>query len=257
MSTELPAPYILERHGRTTIAALPDALPSVRAAIARAGTLHRFAATHPDALRLEGRGPAHAIPAENGARWIVRHYRRGGALRRLLGDRYSPFHEPRPFRELRVVTEARRRGIRTPEVVAALHYSAVVHVRGDIAHRFLPDSLDLAAAVFGDLLERPVQLAAAAAAGALLRDAHERGLIHPDLNLKNFLLDLGDGAPRAWLLDLDRARFVRTVGERQRDAMLRRVDRSFAKFEAQTRRSARDARAAFHDAYASTAAAAS
>jgi hypothetical protein len=77
--------------------------------------------------------------------------------------------------------------------------------------------------------------AAMRAAGRLLRRAHDAGLVHPDLNLKNILVTAED-PPSALVLDLDRGRLVREVSERARRRMLDRLWRSVRKWERRTGR---------------------
>lgn len=186
------------------------------------------AAGHSAARRtVAGRGPAFAVATAEG-QWLVRHYRRGGALARILGDRYPRMGEPRAFRELDVSLAARASGIATPEVVAAAAYPAGIFRRCDIAVVFMRESIDLAGLLFehGD---RDIDDAAAKAA-ALIRTICERGLLHPDLNLKNILI-----APDAgYVVDLDRCRMAEPSRENA-DRMRRRLLRSLEKWQARTR----------------------
>jgi 3-deoxy-D-manno-octulosonic acid kinase len=80
-----------------------------------------------------------------------------------------------------------------------------------------------------------VREAAMGAAGRLIRRAHDAGLIHPDLNLKNILLTAGPEA-EAVLLDLDRGRLVGEVSSGARRRMLKRFWRSARKWERRTGR---------------------
>lgn len=229
--TESLAGYAEARAAGATIIAVAAALPFVREAIARSGTLFDHAADQPGAIRLEGRGPAFVMGALDGQHWVVRRYRRGGAVARLLGDRYLALGTPRPVGELRVSAAARARGVATPQVTAAAVYGHGPFYRGEIATRYLADSRDLAAVLFGDD-HLAVKQEAARAAGRLVRHAHEAGLIHADLNVKNVLLT--GSPPTAWLLDLDRSRLVEEVSPPHRLAMLARLERSMAKWESRS-----------------------
>lgn len=90
-------------------------------------------------------------------------------------------------------------------------------------------------------------------AGRLVRLLHERGVAHPDLNLKNVLLAAEPGAaepgaggvrPAAWpadepfplVLDLDRASVGDPLPAARRRAMLERFWRSARKWERRTGR---------------------
>ena len=236
--------------------ALPSVVDGVRHALTTTGTLFDYAATRPGARELAGRGVAYDIAAPGSytnERWVVRHYRRGGVVARFLKDRYLDSGVKRPIRELTASARARERGVATPEVVAAAIYPVGGWYRADIVTRFLPDSRDLADRLFrDDDVER--RRAAMSLAGALMRRAHEAGVVHNDLNLKNILIAGDRGAEQAWLLDLDRAVVMRDAAARfERNLMLRRFGRSLRKHEKLNRRRLNDGeREAFAHAYAAT-----
>lgn len=204
------------------------------------------AASHPHAETLRGRGRVLVVPAPAGewpetTRWVVRHYHRGGAVAGVLGDRYLRAGEPRPLREFRVIQSVLDLGVPTARPVGAAAYGAGVFYRGDLVTEWVPDTADLGATLFGAAqLDEPATrpagstdpLAAMAAAGRLVRLLHERRIVHPDLNLKNILIRSGAGAPRALVLDLDRARLAARLPERARARMLARFERSLGKWEA-------------------------
>ncbi len=252
-----------ERVGPARVVARGRAMETVRGALDRAGSLFEWAASRPGAQRLDGRGAAYRVLLEAGD-WLVRHYRRGGAMAVHLGDRYVRLGRPRPIRELEASDAARARGVPTPMVVAAVVYPAGAVYRGDIAVQFIPGSRTLADAWFGGgnedgggsgpAGERDAAAArgrAAWAAGAAIRLAHEGGLVHPDLNLRNILLAETDDGLRGYILDLDGARVVTTVGASARRRMIRRFWRSARKWEAKTGQSlSGQAREAFEAGYA-------
>lgn len=251
MQIQLPEQYTCTRRDGVLVLATAAARDFALEALAGVGSLFRFAASHAEASRLEGRGPVYAIPAAGG-RWVVRHSRRGGAIARWLDDRYLAVGVPRPVAELLTSDAARRRGVDTPEIQAVLVYSTGAFYRADIATAHIPDSTDLAGVLFGDEAAIEVRTEACEAAGRLIRDMTERGIVHADLNVKNILLSRASRPPRPYVLDLDRCQVVARVSGRQRDAMLRRFWRSVRKWEARTARSLTAAeRSAFNAAYAS------
>lgn len=81
-----------------------------------------------------------------------------------------------------------------------------------------------------------LRVLACRAAGALVWELGERGVVHGDLNAKNILLQRAAQAYRAYLLDLDRCRFVSERSPRARERMWRRLRRSLRKWEARTGR---------------------
>jgi 3-deoxy-D-manno-octulosonic acid kinase len=272
---------------RTLLLACPGREAALRDWLERHGTLMAAAESHAGAVPLVGRGrvavvpsPATAAPAAtpttvvpSGERWVVRHYHRGGAVARVLGDRYLRLGTPRPFRELRMLEAVRALGVPSPEPVGGAAYVAGPFYRGDLVTCWVPDSVDLATLVFGGQAGSPppvgtrdrewyrdedVRGAAMGAAGRLVRLLHDRGVDHPDLNLKNILVAAprdADGAgrePRALILDLDRVRLGDgPVPGRGRGAMLARFWRSAAKWERRTGRPLSPSlRSAFEAGYA-------
>src|SRR5512147_3213941 len=88
-SEPLPPGYSGVHIGGTLAVARGDLLPAVLAVLREHGTLYGWAGSRGGARPLAGRGFAYAVDAPGGAgeRWVVRHYRRGGAAR-WLDDRY-------------------------------------------------------------------------------------------------------------------------------------------------------------------------
>jgi 3-deoxy-D-manno-octulosonic acid kinase len=232
-SAGLPAGYVTRRERGAEFVALPSVMEAVVAAVREAGSLHAWAAGQPGARGLAGRGTAWAVQGSDGA-WVVRHYRRGGLLAGVLGDRYLALGRRRPVRELAASAAARALGVPTPEVVAAVVYPGGPAYRAELATRLVPDGADLAETVLGPGRGGQAErLAAWRAAASLLRRAFDAGVVHADLNMRNILVARGDGGPEAWLLDLDRARVLAgPVGRAGRRRMLQRLDRSRRKLEA-------------------------
>lgn len=239
------AGYEVERERGAVIVALPSVMAEVMASVRQHGTLYDAAAARPDAQAFTGRGAAYLMRLSGGD-CVVRHYRRGGAVAHVLHDEYLRAGEPRPLRELHASIAARARGVATPEVVAAIVYLAGPLYRADLATRFVAGSRDLGSVLFGSAIETPkrrpatqlpaadeaVRIAAWHATGSLLRSAFAAGLEHADLNLRNILLSGAAAAPRALLLDLDRATVhEHAVGDAARESMLARLHRSRIKLE--------------------------
>lgn len=234
----VPHPYRVLTVGETILVAGPEAVEPARRALAEAGSLLAFASEHPESRVLKSRrGRAYSFPGPEG-RWVVRHYRRGSLLTRWLTDRYLRAGVPRPVRELLVSHAARQRGVRTPEVVALAVYPTGAFYRADLATSYVPCSSNLAQVLFDPgthgAEDRETALAAA---GRLVRTAHERGIVHVDLTLQNIVLEWTARPPRAHLLDLDGCRVVPgPLPQWQRKAMLGRLRRSLRGWEERTGR---------------------
>jgi len=148
---------------------------------------------------------------------------------RWLGGCYFGLR-PRPLREFSVLLRARRRGLPVPEPLAA-----VVERRFFLAYR---GRLLMREVVGGTPLLQWLENEGGEREGILgllarsLRDVHDAGLAHPDLNLRNVLVVARSYGPRLVFVDLDRARFGAGplgVGARRRG--LQRLRRSAAKLD--------------------------
>ncbi len=231
LTTDIPG-YARGRRGRATIIASREALAFVREAIAAAGTLYDYAATRPGAETIRGRGTIYVVPGPDDKRWLIRRLTHGGLLAPISGDRFLRVGRPRPFNELRLSWQLRELGLATPRVHAAVVYLFGPFYRGEVARQHVARAVDLAALLFAEP-DRPrsERQAALAAAGRLLGKLHRVGLLHPDLNLRNVLIEAADGAPRAYILDLEKCRSVERLTAGQRRRMLGRLRRSARRFE--------------------------
>jgi 3-deoxy-D-manno-octulosonic acid kinase len=176
-------------------------------ALKAAPTLAAWAAASAARELAGGRGPAWRVEL-GGAPAAVRHYRRGGWMGPLLGDRYLD-RPPRPFAELSVSESLRGAGVPTPRVLAAVVTPAHPGYRADIATEWLSPGLDLEELLRPNQYPVAERAAALEEAGRTIGRAHAAGLDHADLRPRNvFLQPLGAGQWQAALLDLDRARIA-------------------------------------------------
>lgn len=236
ISVSPPQGYEAVRVGRTWGFAPVAVVPWLRETLASGANLHRWAETRSSARTLQGRGRVFSVEApvrgpEGGVRWVVRHYQRGGAVARVLKDRYLAVGPPRPVSEAKASVELRRRGVPTPAVVAGVVYPAGLYYRADLATEEIPDALDLAAILFGEGSSTEDMIRALQAAARLVRILERQGVYHPDLNAKNIVIPWRGGPGLAHLVDLDRCR-VRVAGVPAPSVpMRRRLVRSLRKLE--------------------------
>lgn len=172
-----------------------------------------------------GRGSAWIVRAAAGV-WVLRHYRRGGAVARLSEDRYvfTGYERSRSVREFRLLRTLRQRGLPVPEPIAARVVRAGLTYSADLITTYLADTRSLGERLADGVLDASTL----AAAGRCIRRFHDAGVCHADLNAHNILLD-ETGA--AYLIDFDRAR-LRRPGPWQA-ANLRRLRRSCDKLARQ------------------------
>lgn len=172
--------------------------------------------------RAPGRGQTWFI--RNGeAEYALRHYRRGGAVASLLGDRYlwTGLESTRPWREWRLLARLQELNLPAPAPVAARVRRDGPWARGDIITARIPGSRSLAAA----LKESVVSPGCWLEIGRTVRRFHEAGVDHADLNAHNILLN----EHGVFLIDFDRGRIRRRFDKRGAARNLARLRRSLDK----------------------------
>jgi 3-deoxy-D-manno-octulosonic acid kinase len=169
-----------------------------------------------------GRGSAWRVRCE-GLPAALRHYRRGGLLGGLLGDRYlwTGLERTRPYREFLLTAKLYARGLPVPRPLAARVQRDGPYYRGDLLTGWLPDSRTL------DLRLRAQSMRAEdlAHVGAAIAAFHDAGLDHADLNANNILLD---EAGQVYVIDFDRGR-LSTPSLRIAERNMARLRRSLIK----------------------------
>jgi 3-deoxy-D-manno-octulosonic acid kinase len=183
-----------------------------RAAWSARGTLEETAG---------GRGSI-AFIRDGQNRWVLRHYRRGGLVARLLADSYlyAGAERTRSFREWRLLRRLREWQLPVPVPVAARYVRSGLGYRADLLTEELPTRRTLAHAIAAAPLDEEAWQRVGACVGRL----HALGVHHADLNAHNLLV-ADDGM--VYVLDFDRGR-VRTGGPWEQ-AVLERLKRSLLK----------------------------
>lgn len=200
----------------------------------RTGLLDRFA-TSPESLfsapavgTVSGRRE-HKIVTAGGAKFVLRHYEHGGLLRFFTCDLY--FITSRFLRELVVSQYALSRGVHTPEVAALKIKRTFPGYRADILTCLVEESADLQKILLENFqavgLARKREVIDKCA--TLIRKAHDCGILHADLHIKNILLSFRSGIIQPFLLDLDKAKILKSLKTRQRLKNLFRLGRSLDK----------------------------
>lgn len=160
------------------------------------------------------------------ARWVVRHYHRGGFMSRWGRDRYVWLGSgrTRSFIEWRILARLHAQGFPVPRPVAAGYRRHGWTYTADIITCEIPDAQTLAVRLAGG----PMPPDLWREIGAVIGRLHLQGVHHADLNAHNVLIT-SQGVPH--IIDFDRAR-VRSQGSWQ-DRVLERLLRSLVKIERQ------------------------
>jgi 3-deoxy-D-manno-octulosonic acid kinase len=158
---------------------------------------------------------------------VLRRYRRGGLIGKVLFDRY--LCSSRPFRELAGLARARTLGVPVPEVIGASSTrSGLLWHRGRIATRLIPGSWTLPLCIGDNRNDAALVAYVLKRAGGAIRKMHEAGIDHADLNMNNILVDK-KGA--VYIIDFDKATMHPELGQRRRIRNLRRLLRSLRKLK--------------------------
>jgi 3-deoxy-D-manno-octulosonic acid kinase len=168
-----------------------------------------------------GRGTV-AFVHDAGRRWVLRHYRRGGLVARILDDSYlyAGAAHVRAYAEFRLLRRLHEWNLPVPIPVAARYVRAGLVYRADLITEELPTRLTLAQA----LGSGPLAQDAWRAVGRCIAGLHARGVQHADLNANNLLIGAGG---EVFVLDFDRGR-IRARGAWE-GRVLERLRRSLAK----------------------------
>ena len=155
---------------------------------------------------------------------VLRHYLRGGWAAHLSRDRYvyTGLERSRPIAEFHMLDKLYKLGLPVPRPLAAQCAREGLFYSGDLMTRRLLDVVPLA-----DLPDTQHNDPAMwIATGACIRQFHDRGLVHADLNARNILVG---SESTVYLIDFDRAQ-IRQGARNLFEANLRRLQRSLRKF---------------------------
>lgn len=169
-----------------------------------------------------GRQAVHFLEI-GGREYVLRHYWRGGLAARLSKESYVWLGatRSRPFREWRLLDALWRQGLPVPRPAAARLVRRGPTYRGDILVERVLNSHSLAE----HLAQQALPSALWQRVGAVIRQFHDGGADHADLNAGNILLD---DRGRIFLVDWDRGRLRGAVGGWQQ-GNLSRLARSLLK----------------------------
>jgi len=180
------------------------------------------------------RASATRIALREGPELVARRSRRGGLVSMFIAETFFGL-SPRPFRELAVTAEARRRGVAAAEPLGAMTaWLAPAVYRGWFLTRALNGMTlwdfirhDDDPVVRGHVLLR---------ARESIATMHNRGVFHADLNLHNLFVTQKGESFEVVILDLDKARiYPSPLTEKLRRENAARLLRSARKLDPESR----------------------
>lgn len=176
-----------------------------------------------------GRTPHPSIPLEDGKRMVVRQYSHGGLFQAITRNLY--LFGSRSFQELALTEEIRSCGIPTIQPIGAIHclvlrplYQAcLLSLEVPHATDFIQYFQKIGAHPSRENLSQKRK--AIRSAGHLLRQFHQAGFYHGDLQLKNILV----AGNQPLLIDFDRSYRKPILSLREKMRNLLRLNRSVEK----------------------------
>lgn len=171
-----------------------------------------------------GRGAVWRIDTAAGPA-VLRHYRRGGLIARLVRDSYlwlGP-RRTRSYREFDLLVRLQALELPVPAPLAARWVRHGLSYEADLLTMEIPDARTLAEMLAE--LDASRHAGMLASLGRTLARFHRAGVVHADLNAHNILFDR---EASWWLIDFDRGR-IRSPHEGWIRSRLDRLRRSMAK----------------------------
>lgn len=154
-----------------------------------------------------------------GQQAVLRHYKRGGLIAKLISQSYfwTGAQQTRSWAEFDVLLHLRNKRVDVPTPLAALWQRRYLSYRAAIIVSRIPNAFPIA-----HLLEKTSAQTVALA----VKRMHDAGVWHADLNVFNVLVDANQ---LVYLIDFDRAKIFDVVDSKHRQNNLLRLRRSLIK----------------------------
>ena len=131
--------------------------------------------------------------------YVLRHYYRGGMIGKLLNDTYvfTSVTKTRAFRELHLLEQLSTMGLNAPKPFAAYIKRQGLYYRADLITQRIEGAQDIFHILQAESLHQQQWMSI----GHTIRQFHDKGIYHADLNIHNILMDDKEDI---WLIDFDR-----------------------------------------------------
>jgi 3-deoxy-D-manno-octulosonic acid kinase len=169
----------------------------------------------------KGRGITYFFEHNNNE-YVLRHYRRGGLIGKVLSDQYlfSGIEQSRAWQEFTLLQHMRTLELACPTPVAAMLKRSSFYYQADLISTKIPNAQDLHHILLKERLPADVWQKI----GQTIAEFHNQQIYHHDLNIHNIMLD---NTQKAWLIDFDKCAIKN--GNDWKNANIQRLHRSFVK----------------------------
>lgn len=150
---------------------------------------------------------------------VLRHYKRGGLIAKLVKDSYFWLgaERTRSWSEFMVLSHLYNAGVPVPKPIAAWQQRHLWRYKAALVMARIPQALPIA---------HQLEKTSAKAVAFAVKQMHDAGVWHADLNVFNILKD---DHGHIYLIDFDRARRLTVVDSKHRQNNLLRLRRSLIK----------------------------
>ncbi|GAA0856179.1 3-deoxy-D-manno-octulosonic acid kinase [Aliiglaciecola litoralis] len=145
-----------------------------------------------------GRGTTYFFQ-HNDRQFVLRHYRRGGMIGKLLSDQYlyTGLAKTRAEQERKLLQHLQELGLPAPIPAASRVVKNGFYYQADLITVKIPDATD----IHHILLERALPDDVWQQIGTTIARFHQQQIYHHDLNIHNIMLDKNN---KVWLIDFDK-----------------------------------------------------
>lgn len=154
--------------------------------------------------------------------YVLRHYRRGGLVGKILSDQYLyiGLERSRAWQEFKLLQHMITLNLTCPTPIAAMLKKSGLYYQADIISIKIPYAQDL----HHLLLEKSLTSDVWQKIGQTIAKFHNHQIYHHDLNIHNIMLD---AEHRVWLIDFDKCGIKQ--GNNWKESNIARLKRSFEK----------------------------
>jgi len=170
----------------------------------------------------QGRGTTWFVQIQQ-QQWVLRHYYRGGMIGKFVEDKYvyTTQSATRAAREFKLLKTLQSLNLPAPNPIAYRVIRKGFFYQADLLSERIVNAEDLVAKLSTSTISNELWQKI----GATIKQFHQHGIYHHDLNAHNILIDQDN---KVWLIDFDQGE-QRKVADKWQQANMARLRRSFNK----------------------------